>query len=122
MTFFPFSSLLSALPQLARYTGGVLMAWAADRLLRKREDGSSAMSRTNVRRVFNSISQVNELSLLLLSAPNQQDSLIVLLFDAFEEPKLVVFHRIYKSVTLGDTLSVTMQLFQVALGLGTVKG
>ncbi len=73
MTFFSFSSLLSALPQLARYTGGVLMAWAADRLLRKREDGSSAMSRTNVRRVFNSISQVNELSLLLLSAPDQKN-------------------------------------------------
>ncbi len=74
------------------------MAWAADRLLRKREDGTSAMSRTNVRRVFNSISQVNELS-YLLSAPNQQDSLIVLLLDAFKEQKTVLFQRIFKCDT-----------------------
>ncbi len=46
------TGVLSALPMLSRYIGGVLLAAGADFLLRRRY-----LSRTNVRRIFNSISQ-----------------------------------------------------------------
>ncbi len=46
------TGVLSALPMLARYVGGVILSAGADWLLRRR-----LLSRTNVRRVFNTISQ-----------------------------------------------------------------
>ena len=98
------------------------MAWAADRLLRKREDGTSAMSRTNVRRVFNSISQVNELSSFLLSVPNLKDLLIELLFVTLEGPKKWQFFIGYPSVTLGRHSQRHQVPLQVRVSCVTLVG
>ncbi len=86
------AGFLAALPPFSRYVGGVATAVVADKLL-----SSHTLSRTNVRRVFNSVSQVGcalSMALVAFSGCDVTTAMVILCIGWFLNGALASSHMV----------------------------